>query len=203
MNLQTATIEELKNLKIEVTLKKTVNDKLKKRVKLLVQEVYNLDYVPSVYQLKQMFSGFKATENIHWFNLIDKCEILIQQKEEQVMKVKKETMIMEKVIEIITKETESDRQRNERHVKEIETIISAIRKANPTLDIHVVNIDYLMGVDAKIHINRVLRGHVGYSSLKQKYFAAFGTHAQPQYFNELDTAFRYFMGIKSNPQQVA
>lgn len=55
----------------------------KTRVKQLVAKAFNLTGVVTLYRIKKLFPGFKSSVNLHWFNLVDKLEKMLSDKEQQ------------------------------------------------------------------------------------------------------------------------
>lgn len=54
-----------------------VDKSFKTRVKELAKQAHNLTGVVTVYRLKQLYPGFKASNDIHWLNLADKLNALL------------------------------------------------------------------------------------------------------------------------------
>lgn len=53
----------------------------KLRARKLFSQAYGYNYVAAISTIKIQFPAFDATQTIHWYNLIDKCEAKIQESE--------------------------------------------------------------------------------------------------------------------------
>jgi hypothetical protein len=114
--------------------------KFKKAAFALFCKAHNLKSV-GFSMIKRVYPKFIASSPVHWFTLIDKCELILQQQDAVQAKQDK----LEKA-------------------KTISGVFAAYR------EVKVSEPDWLLGVSSKIYVHNLFIGTVGYCESRQSWY---------------------------------